>query len=81
MDTDGTKNGYDLALTKAMTDAINIPLIASGGAGNPEHLYQAIFKGADATLKILAVVKADAYGHGAIEVARKIKNEIAILKI
>jgi len=50
MDADGTKNGYDLALTKAMTSAINIPVIASGGAGEPFHLYQAFLAGADAAL-------------------------------
>ncbi len=41
MDRDGTKDGYDLELTKLIVDAVNIPVIASGGAGNLEHLYQA----------------------------------------
>lgn len=50
MDADGTKNGYDLALTKAMTVTINIPVIASGGAGEPLHLYQVFLAGADAAL-------------------------------
>jgi len=51
MDKDGTKQGYDLELTKTISNAVNIPLIASGGAGNLEHLYQALTKGkADATL-------------------------------
>lgn len=39
MDADGTKNGYDIALTKAVCDAVNIPVIASGGAGKLEHFY------------------------------------------
>ncbi len=39
MDADGTKNGYDLALTKAVCDAVTIPVIASGGAGKLEHFY------------------------------------------
>lgn len=39
MDADGTKNGYDLALTKAVCDAVNVPVIASGGAGKLEHFY------------------------------------------
>ncbi|MFH1440781.1 MAG: imidazole glycerol phosphate synthase subunit HisF [Candidatus Omnitrophota bacterium] len=42
MDFDGTKDGYDLPLTKAITDSINIPVIASGGAGKLEHFYEAI---------------------------------------
>ena len=51
MDADGTKAGYDNALNKAVTDAVNIPVIASGGAGTLEHLYDAIVDGgADAIL-------------------------------
>jgi len=51
MDADGTKDGYDLPLTKAISEAVNIPVIASGGAGNAEHIYDALTKGkADAAL-------------------------------
>lgn len=51
MDADGTKAGYDNELNRAMTDAVNIPVIASGGAGELEHLYDAIVEGhADAVL-------------------------------
>jgi cyclase len=51
MDADGTKAGYDNELNKAVTDAVNIPVIASGGAGILEHLYDAIVDGgADAVL-------------------------------
>lgn len=51
MDRDGTKEGYDLALLKAVTDAVRIPVIASGGAGNPAHILEALSKGgADAAL-------------------------------
>jgi cyclase len=51
MDADGTKTGYDNELNKAVTDAVNIPVIASGGAGKLEHLYDAIVEGgADAVL-------------------------------
>ena len=45
MDRDGTKDGYDLELTRAVADAVSIPVIASGGAGKLEHLYQAIAEG------------------------------------
>ncbi len=51
MDRDGQKNGFDLALTRAITDALEIPVIASGGAGNLQHLVDAVKKGgADAVL-------------------------------
>jgi cyclase len=50
MDADGTKNGYDLPMTAAVARAVNIPVVASGGAGNPEHLRLAFDAGADAAL-------------------------------
>lgn len=51
MDGDGTRAGYDLKLTKSITDAVNIPVIASGGVGNLEHLVKGIIDGgADAVL-------------------------------
>ncbi|MBD5521316.1 MAG: imidazole glycerol phosphate synthase subunit HisF [Lachnospiraceae bacterium] len=51
MDGDGTKAGYDLELTRAISENVSIPVIASGGAGNMEHFYDAFTKGkADAAL-------------------------------
>lgn len=51
MDADGTKNGYDLEMTAAVSQAVSIPVVASGGAGRPEHLAEAIAIGkADAAL-------------------------------
>ncbi|HII94554.1 MAG TPA: imidazole glycerol phosphate synthase subunit HisF [Candidatus Methanofastidiosum sp.] len=51
MDADGTKDGYDIPLTKAISEAVTIPVIASGGAGNAEHICEALTKGkADAAL-------------------------------
>ncbi len=51
MDCDGTKDGYDLEITRAVSDAVSIPVVASGGAGRPEHLADAITIGrADAAL-------------------------------
>jgi len=51
MDGDGTQTGYDLDLTRAVSDAVGIPVIASGGAGKPEHLVEAVTLGhADAVL-------------------------------
>jgi len=45
MDADGTLNGYDIALLAAVTGAVKIPVIASGGAGSPDHLYDALTRG------------------------------------
>ncbi|SMN11169.1 Imidazole glycerol phosphate synthase cyclase subunit [uncultured Candidatus Thioglobus sp.] len=51
MDCDGVKTGFDLALTKAVADAVDVPVIASGGVGNLEHLSEGVLKGgADAVL-------------------------------
>ena len=51
MDEDGQKNGYDIALTRAVSERVNIPVIASGGAGALEHFYDAFTEGkADAVL-------------------------------
>ncbi len=50
MDRDGTSDGYDLELIAAVSDAVGVPVIASGGAGEPEHLTQALQAGADAAL-------------------------------
>ena len=50
MDKDGTKDGYDITLTNVISKALNIPVIASGGAGTMEHIKDAFLNGADACL-------------------------------
>ena len=51
MDCDGTKEGYDIELTRLVSENVDIPVIASGGAGNKEHFYEALTDGrADAAL-------------------------------
>ena len=55
MDGDGTKDGYDLVLTKAINDNVDIPVIASGGVGNPEHILEA-FEVADASAALAASI-------------------------
>jgi cyclase len=51
MDRDGTRNGFDLALTRAVCEAVDVPVIASGGVGNLDHLAEGILEGeADAVL-------------------------------
>jgi cyclase len=55
MDTDGTKDGFDIELTKKVADAVDIPVIASGGAGNPQHFYE-IFKKTGASAALAASI-------------------------
>jgi cyclase len=51
MDADGTKNGYDIEMTRAVSEAVSVPVVASGGAGHPDHLFTALTEGkADAAL-------------------------------
>jgi cyclase len=51
MDRDGTYDGFDIPITKKLSEELEIPIIASGGVGNPEHMYEGFTKGkADAAL-------------------------------
>lgn len=61
IDADGTKEGYELKLTRTVADAVSIPVIASGGGGKPEHLYDVLTEGhADAAL-VASIVHYDEY--------------------
>ncbi len=63
MDCDGTKNGYDVELTRTISDAVRIPVIASGGAGNIDHFAEAVTEGhAD------AVLAASLFHYGELEI-------------
>jgi cyclase len=62
-DADGTKNGYDIEMTRAVAEAVKLPVIASGGAGNLEHMYQVILKGGAA-----AVLAASVFHFGEITI-------------
>lgn len=64
MDTDGTKDGYDLELTAAMVERVNVPVIASGGAGSLEHLYDAFDRG-----QAHAVLAASIFHYGEYTIA------------
>ena len=68
MDADGTKEGYDLELTKAVAEAVDIPVIASGGAGAPEHFYDALVKA-----KAEAVLAASLFHYKELEI-REVKK-------
>lgn len=56
IDADGTKDGYELNLTRRIADAVTIPVIASGGAGNPDHMYEAVSTGGASAALIASIV-------------------------
>ncbi|MDR0238644.1 MAG: imidazole glycerol phosphate synthase subunit HisF [Deltaproteobacteria bacterium] len=56
IDADGTKDGYELHLTRMISDAVRIPVIASGGAGTPEHMYDALTQGGASAALIASIV-------------------------
>lgn len=56
MDADGTQTGYDIPMTRAIADAVSLPVIASGGAGRLEHLYQAITEGHANAVLVASIV-------------------------
>ena len=68
MDKDGTKTGYDIELLKHVTNKISIPVIASGGAGNLEHLYEGIKKGGASAVLAASIFH---YGKHTIQQAKK----------
>jgi cyclase len=74
-DADGTKEGYDLEMTRAVAEAVSIPVTASGGAGKLEHLYEAVVKG-----KASAVLAASIFHFGEISIpeAKKYLKEKGI---
>lgn len=71
MDADGTQEGYDIELTRRISEAVAVPVIASGGAGNPEHLYEAIAEG-----KADAVLAASIFHFGTYRI-REVKEYLA----
>lgn len=68
MDADGTKDGYDIALTRAVSEMVDVPVIASGGAGNLEHFYEVLTDG-----KADAVLAASVFHYGQFTV-REVKE-------
>ncbi len=56
IDADGTRDGYELRLTRAIADAVSIPVIASGGAGEPRHMYEAVSAGGASAALIASIV-------------------------
>ena len=56
IDADGTKDGYELKLTRAIADAVSLPVIASGGAGEPRHMLEAVTDGGASAALIASIV-------------------------
>lgn len=74
IDADGTKNGYEIALTKMIADSVEVPVVASGGAGTPEHLADVFTRGfADAAL-IASMVHSGEYTVSSVKHALSEKN-------
>ena len=71
MDADGTKEGYDVELTRMISEAVSVPVIASGGAGKPEHLTQVLTEGKASAALIASMVHSGAY------TVESIKNELS----
>jgi imidazole glycerol-phosphate synthase subunit HisF len=74
MDRDGTEDGYELSLTRGVADAVEVPVIASGGAGKPQHLVEAVGAGADAVL----CASIFHYGHYSVREAKERMREAGI---
>jgi len=72
MDADGTKDGYDLEITKAVSQAVTIPVVASGGAGCPEHLADAILLGGAEAALAASIFH---YGEYTIEQTKRIMRD------
>jgi len=70
MDRDGTRDGYDIELTRAVSDAVRIPVIASGGAGRVEHFYDALVQGGAS-----AVLAASLFHFGELSIG-DVKNDL-----
>ncbi len=71
MDTDGHQSGYDLPMLRAISEAVSVPVVASGGAGNPAHMAEALTAG-----KADAVLAASIFHFGAYSI-RQVKEELA----
>jgi cyclase len=71
MDRDGSQVGYELTLTRQVADAVSVPVIASGGAGAPEHLYDALTEGHAAAALVASIV------HDGVYTIRALKQYLA----
>ena len=75
MDADGTKDGYDLEITAAVTRAVTIPVVASGGAGCPDHLADAVLLGGAEAALAASIFH---YGEYTIEETKRVMRQRGI---
>jgi cyclase len=75
IDADGTKDGYELALTRKVVDAVGIPVIASGGAGHPRHMVDAVTTGGASAALIASIVH---YGEYTVREIKKRMSEAGV---
>jgi cyclase len=75
MDRDGVRTGYDLELTRAVADAVPVPVVASGGAGAPEHLYDAFVRGGASAVLLAGIL------HDRLTTVRELKTRLAAMGI
>jgi cyclase len=76
MDRDGTKIGYDLELTRAVSQAVSVPVIASGGVGNPSHMCDGILKGEASAVLVASIFH---FGEFTIPQTKKVMQDAGIL--
>ena len=75
MDKDGTKDGYDIKLTKAISDAVEVPVIASGGAGNPKHMAEGVLHGNASAVLAASIFH---FGEYSILEAKKVMKQMGV---
>ena len=75
MDCDGTKGGYDLELTRAVSDAVEVPVIASGGVGDPKHMADGILKGKASAVLVASIFH---FGEYTIPETKRVMQEAGI---
>lgn len=76
MDADGTRDGYDLKLTRAISDAVPVPVIASGGAGNPDHLADAVLEGGASAVLAASIFH---FGDYTIDAAKAVMQDRGVV--
>ena len=75
MDKDGTKDGYDIKLTKAISDAVEVPVIASGGVGNPKHMAEGVLHGNASAVLAASIFH---FGEYSILEAKKVMKQMGV---
>ena len=75
MDRDGTKDGYDIQLTRAVSEAVEVPVIASGGVGTPQHLAEGILEGRASAVLAASIFH---FGEYSIEESKKVMKDLGV---